>query len=97
MYDYLTELHQISTENSEEQQLEQQQQQQDININDGSISVLNSPYDKPQEKVIHEEQIQQRHTNRSIFNCGCSRTISGDNIHQTKSRNREHHRICSLS
>jgi hypothetical protein len=93
MYDYLTELHQISTENSEEQQV----QQQDINIVDGSISVLNSPYDKSQEKVIHEEQIQPRHTSRSIFNCGCNRTISSDNIHQTKTRNRQHHRICSLS
>jgi hypothetical protein len=94
MYDYLTELHQTSTENSEEQQL----QQQDRIHPDGSISVINSPYDIQQEKVVHhEEPTQQRRSGRSLFSCGCSRTISGDNIHQSKSRNRQNHRICSLS
>jgi len=92
MYDYLTELHHTTpTENSEDQQ------QQDINIPDGLISVINSPYDNQQEKLVPEEPTQRRRTGRSIFNCGCSRTISGDNIQQTKNRNRQHHRICSLS
>jgi len=99
MYDYLTELHQISTENSEEQQQQQQQQQQqEINLPDGSITIIHSPYDNQQEKSIHEEQTQQqRRTSRSLLSCGCSRTISGDNIHQTKTRSRQHHRICSIS
>jgi len=94
MYDYLAELHQPPTENGEDQQ----QQQQDINIPDGSISVLHSPHDNQQNKVNHEEQTQQRRrTGRSKLNCGCSRTTSDDDIHQTKNRSRQHHRICSIS
>ena len=91
MYDYLTELHQPPVEANEDQQ------QDDINIPDGSISVLNSPYDNQQGKVIHEEQSQQRHTSRSLFNCTCNRTNSGENVHQTKTRSRQRNRICTLS
>jgi hypothetical protein len=93
MYDYLTELHQPPpSENNEDQQ----QQQEDRNIPDGSISILNSPYDNQHDgRVVHAER--QRRTGGSTFNCACSRTTSSDNIHQTKNLRRQHHRICSLS
>jgi serine/threonine protein kinase len=94
MYDYLTELHQPPTENNEEQQ------EEDRNIPDGSISILNSPYDNNQHegRTVHQEQQStQRRTGRSTLNCGCSRTSSSDNIHQTKNRSRQHHRLCTLS
>ena len=89
MYDYLTELHQTSTENSEEHQ------QQDINLPDGSIAAIDAPYDNP--PVRRDDSTQQRRPNRSLLSCGCSRTNSGDTIHQRKSRSRTNHRICSLS
>jgi len=97
MYDYLTELHQTSTENSEEHQQQQQQQQQsqDNNIPDGLISVIHSPCDN--QRVHPEDQTPQRRTGRSLFNCGCNRTNSGDNIYQRKNHSRPNHRICSLS
>ncbi|CAF0825874.1 unnamed protein product [Rotaria sp. Silwood1] len=91
MYDYLTELHQPSTENSEEQQ-----QPENIIVPDGSMSVTHSSNNNQTEQGIREEQLHQRRSNRPIWNCTCSRTISSDNIRQTKSRRRQHHRICSL-
>ncbi len=97
MYDYLTELHQASSENSEDQQQQQQQQPQENNNNipDGMISVITSPYDN--QRVHPEDQTPQRRSGRALFSCGCSRTNSGDNIHQRKARSRPNHRICSLS
>jgi serine/threonine protein kinase len=89
MYDYLSELHQAPTETSDEQQ------QQDIHVPDGSISVINSPYDNQPENNVNNESPRRR--GRSALNCACSRTISSDNIHQTKGRSRQHHRMCSLS
>ncbi|CAF2817182.1 unnamed protein product [Rotaria sp. Silwood2] len=93
MYDYLAELHQPSTENSEEQQ---QQQPDNIIVPDGSISVVHSPHNNQLEQAVHDEQLHARRSNRSAWNCNCSRTISIDNIRQTKTRRRQHHRICSL-
>ena len=88
MYDYLTELHQTSAENSEDQH--------DTNLPDRSISVINSPYDN--QYVPTDDTHQQRPQTRSLLNCGCSRTTtSSDNLHQRKNRNRSNHRICSLS
>ncbi|CAF0809293.1 unnamed protein product [Adineta steineri] len=99
MYDYLTELHQPSAENSEEGGEQQQQQQQDNLIPSSSISVLHSPYDNPQEKIAYEEQppLQRQRTGLSKLSCGCSRTTSTNEIHQTKDPNREHNRVCSIS
>ncbi|CAF4358148.1 unnamed protein product [Rotaria sp. Silwood2] len=93
MYDYLAELHQPSTENSEEQQ---QQQPDNTIVPDGSISVVHSPHNNQLEQAVHDEQLHARRSNRSAWNCNCSRTISIDNIRQTKTRRRQHHRICSL-
>ena len=93
MYDYLTELHQTSTETSEEHP--------DMNLLDPSILVITSPYDNNNQYVpsegTHQHQQRQRRT-RSLLNCGCSRTTtSSDNLHQRKNRSRSNHRICSLS
>lgn len=92
MYDYLTELHQTSTETSEELP--------EMNLVDPSISVINSPYDNNNQYVPNEvTPYEQGHRpTRSLWNCGCNRTTtSSDNLHQRKNRNRSNHRICSLS
>jgi hypothetical protein len=57
--------------------------------------VISSPYDN--QRVHPEDQTPQRRPGRSLLSCGCSRTNSGDNIHQRKTRSRPNHRICSLS
>jgi hypothetical protein len=89
MYDYLADLHQslsIIPENNNNNN------EQQMKITDGSTSFFHSPYDNN-----HRDE-QQRYSNRSILNCNCSRTISGENIHQIKNRNRQQqHRLCSLS
>ena len=90
MYDYLTELHQPSTISENNNLIEEEQ----IKIPDGSTSLFNSSYDNRREEP---QQQQQEHNGRSALNCSCSRTLSGDNIYQTKTRNRNQPRICSLS
>jgi serine/threonine-protein kinase 11 len=86
MYDYLTELHQstILSENNN-------------NINEKEEILLlddtNSIYNQPE-----QQQQQREHNGRSALNCtSCSRTISGENLQQIKTRNRNQPRICSLS
>ncbi|CAF0759565.1 unnamed protein product [Adineta ricciae] len=93
MFDYLTELHQPSSETNDEQSL-----QDNNNASDRPISVLHSPYESPQENNFHQEQPTPRRTRgRSKLNCGCSRTMSIDELQQNKSSNRQNHRFCSIS
>ncbi|CAF1330723.1 unnamed protein product [Rotaria magnacalcarata] len=96
MYDYLAELHQPSSENGEDQQ--QLQPPENLNFPDGTISTTHLSGSNQQEQLPFEEQRHHRRSFRSALStCSCSRTISSDNIHQTKNRNRQDHRICSLS
>ncbi|UJR27438.1 hypothetical protein I4U23_008727 [Adineta vaga] len=97
MFDYFTELHQPTSENNEEQQ---QQFQEDINASDRPISIQTSPYDNRQDNTFHEQQQtpKRRSTRRSKLNCGCSRTMSIDELQNSKNPNtREQHRFCSIS
>ena len=84
MHDFLAELHQSSTENSEDHQ-----PQPDIQRPDGSMSVLISSSNDQRARTIQDRP--RRHARRSLLNCTCSRTNSGDNLHQA------HHRTCALS
>ncbi|CAF0941581.1 unnamed protein product [Rotaria sordida] len=97
LYDYLSELHQSTilseTNNNEDEQMK---------ISDHSISNGNSlndnRHEEQQEQVQEQEQGHEQEQNgRSTLNCNCSQTISGQNIHQIKTRNRREPRICSLS
>ncbi|CAF2825815.1 unnamed protein product [Rotaria sp. Silwood2] len=89
MYDYLNELHQPTiiseTNNNEDEQMK---------ISDRSISNINSSNDNRHEE---QEQEQEQQSQEQNGNCNCSQTISVQNIHQTKTRNRREPRICSLS
>jgi len=82
MYDYLTELHQPSTQ-SENNHLNEEEH---IKIPDGSNSLSDNRREEPQEQ-----------NGRPTLNCSCSRTLSGENLSQIKTRNRHQPRICSLS
>ena len=94
IYDYLTELHQPSIDNNEEQQ----SQLEDVNTFGDSFLVSKSSHSNHQEQGLHEGHFRQRRSIRSTLNCGCSRTISNENIcYETKNRSRQQHRICSLS
>lgn len=101
MYDYLTELHRSSalSENNHHHQEEQQEQ---IKIPTTTTAFFQSPYDnqhreQPQQQQQPQQRQQPEQNGRSTLNCSCSRTLSGENIHPTKSRNRHQPRICVLS
>ncbi len=81
MHDYLTELHQPANL-SENNHHEIEQ----LPISNGTNSVDENQSDQ-----------QREHYGRSTLNCNCSRTISGENIPQIKTRNKQQPRICSLS
>ena len=77
MYDYLTELHQTSADESNDGQ--------PVKPTDGFQALHKHPYGGGE---------QQRFT---TLNCSCSRTVSGETLPQIKSRQRDQHRLCSLS
>lgn len=83
--DYLAELHQLSSETNDDQQQA-----------DGSISISNSPYETPKERI--DSTRHRRSRRRHLFNCTCTRTRSGENLDEIPSNTpRQNHRICSLS
>ncbi|CAF0981825.1 unnamed protein product [Rotaria sp. Silwood1] len=93
MHDYLNELHQptIISENNTNTNNEDEQ----MKISDRSILNIISSHDNRHEE--QQQQQQQEQNGHSTLNCNCNQTISGQNIHQTKTRNRREPRICSLS
>ncbi|CAF0972865.1 unnamed protein product [Adineta steineri] len=104
MHDYLTELHRSTVLSEEENHNDnhQEEQQQQIKIPIDSNSFFHSPYDNQhvesqQKQQQQQQQHQQEHNGRSRLNCSCSRTLSGENIYPTKTRNRHQPRICVLS
>ncbi|CAF1036159.1 unnamed protein product [Adineta steineri] len=103
MHDYLTELHRSTVLSEEENHNDnhQEEQQQQIKIPIDSTSFFHSPYDnqhvESQQQQQQQQQHQQEHNGRSRLNCSCSRTLSGENIYPTKTRNRHQPRICVLS
>lgn len=100
MFDFLTELHQASTDVDDADatdgpQQHLQQQPQASNKSNSSIAVVQSPHDTHPSQVVEQ---RARRRGRSALNCGCSRaTSSGDDLHQTTKGNSTEHRICTLS
>jgi serine/threonine protein kinase len=99
MYDYLTELHQASTDVDDDDAPDDHQQQQQppqaTKKSSSSIAVVQSPHDTHPSQVAEQ---RARRRGRSALNCGCSRTSnSGDDLHQTNKQTSAQHRICTLS
>jgi serine/threonine protein kinase len=96
MYDYLTELHQpmATTIDTYDEQIQMN------HLPDTSISLVKASSDRQQKNLpctYEQSESMPRRTRLSILNCGCNRTTSGNNLHQSSQQHSDHRRLCSLS